>query len=294
MIGTAHLGVIAAATPRASGGGGAGAHRYWRLYFPNTEPGFNYYVAVAEVEMRATVGGADLCSGGTASASMSSADAYKAFDNDTGTSWAGSSGAGDKWLSYDFGVARNVVQFKITNAGSNFQQGVKLQWSDDDSTWTDATPLMAAAISAAGSSQTYLVAGTKSYWRLYITKLNGWYYANIAELELRGSIGGSDVTSPASPARASPGDASMASAFDDNASTYWRSDFNTTGPYWIWFALGEDVDIAQLMLTSGSAADEAPTDFEVQYSGDGYNWTTKKAVTGETGWSTYQTRTYTL
>lgn len=125
------------------------AHRYWGLLV-TARPGSGNGVSIAEVEMRATSGGADQCSGGTASGLSSAGQVpANAFDNNDATVWYyGSVPAGGLLLSYDFGSAVTVAEVILRNAavGSTYP-GVTygpaacwVQWSDDGTAWQYGTP----------------------------------------------------------------------------------------------------------------------------------------------------------
>ena len=72
--------------------GSAPTSDQWRGYFPLGNLG-SAFLEIVEFEMRATSGGADQTSGGTASSSSDAAGRTPsmAFDNVGGTSWAHSS-----------------------------------------------------------------------------------------------------------------------------------------------------------------------------------------------------------
>lgn len=291
MIGAAHLGILAGATPRAGGGAG---HRHWRLYFPNAG---NQYLAFSEVEMYSAIGGPNRCGSGTVSASSvyGANAAANAFDGNTGTLWSTNVFSGAHWLAYDFGTPVDVVQFKLRNAPTNYQSPVTLQYSDDGSSWTDATPLLQPGRQVDSGSQTYLVGGVKTYWRIYVSANQSSGYTNISELEFRESVGGADVSSPGQPGRvdsAYAGTTNESHMVDNNTGNYWESANGV--PHWVWYAFGREVELAELSLRTGPYAGESPKDFLIQYSGDGTNWTTAKTVTGSTGWSAWETRTFAI
>ncbi len=79
--------------------------RYWRIHVTETvSTNHSYY----EIEMRATSGGTDLCSGGTASASHNNSTAYKAFNDNGGDYWISGVSGVDQWIQYDFGAGNEV------------------------------------------------------------------------------------------------------------------------------------------------------------------------------------------
>lgn len=101
------------------------ASRYWRLR-PDVL-GVGNTMSCAEMEMRATAGGADQTGSGTASArtTFSTQVAANAFDNNSSTFWSGNSDAADSsWLAYDFGsgVTKDIQQisFQARGDGSFF------------------------------------------------------------------------------------------------------------------------------------------------------------------------------
>ncbi len=132
------------------------AHRYWRIRLRLINGGTNG--AIGELQMRTSLGGSNVATGGTASASTifnASYTATKAFDgltSDTGAGngWAaltmgGSEGNGSfPWLSYDFGSGNNkdIAEIVIFAPGTGGVGIAELpvqfdwQWSDDNVRWT--------------------------------------------------------------------------------------------------------------------------------------------------------------
>lgn len=132
------------------------AHRYWRIRLRATNGGPNG--GIGELQMRASIGGANVATGGTASASSiynASHSAAKAFDGLTtdtgaGNGWAASAlsgGAGlssAPWLMYDFGAgnAKDIQEIVIFAPGASGIGVTELptqfdwQYSDDALAWT--------------------------------------------------------------------------------------------------------------------------------------------------------------
>lgn len=129
------------------------AHRYWRLMVRGaaSTPG------VGELQMRTSIGGTNVATGGTPSASSSqgayTADkAFNGITNDTGSgngwfsnSTTGSDGIGSwPWLQYDFGAGneKDIAEIVIFAPGSagvnvgNMPTAWSFQWSDDGVKWT--------------------------------------------------------------------------------------------------------------------------------------------------------------
>lgn len=140
------------------------------------------------------------------------------------------------------------------------------------------------------------------YWRiLYITPQSG-FIAGLAEVELRASVGGPDVSDGRVYDQSSSLSNSFtaAQAFDDNPATLWATVNNGEANPWISVDFGEDVMdhtiVNEVSLTARNdefGADQAPSVFEVQYSDDGILFTTEFTVTVATPWLQADTQVFT-
>lgn len=123
-------------------GAGEGAgFTHWRLLLSGADESGGYQLC-SDLEMRATPGGADQCSGGVASASNSQSGnpASNAFDADTATMWSsGAYGAGE-WLAYTFAAPVLVYELSYRSnvlVNSRGPTQIELQHSPDGgATWT--------------------------------------------------------------------------------------------------------------------------------------------------------------
>lgn len=136
------------------------AHRYWRLQIKSINGGAT--VGLGELQMRTSLGGTNVATGGTASAStiQGTYTAAKAFDGLTtdtgaGNGWlglaanfagSGSDGPGSwPWLKYDFGSGndKDIQEIVIFCPGTGGLAPTSLptswffQWSDDNVLWTN-------------------------------------------------------------------------------------------------------------------------------------------------------------
>lgn len=118
-----------------------GSHDDWRLFgFPENDDS----VAAAEIQMRASVGGADQCTGGTATASSEfsgSFGASKAFDDNPSSLWSTGTDRVAAWIRYQFVAAVDVVEVLIRARSSlpgQTYEGFGLQWKDGAGAWTTA------------------------------------------------------------------------------------------------------------------------------------------------------------
>ncbi len=134
------------------------AHLYWRINVSSNNGGS--FLSIAEVEMRATVGGADQCNGGTASVSSSAASSgADAFDNDPVTRW--STNAYPSWLQYQFLSPVDVAQYTIqvhNTDGTRAPKDWTFEYSDNGSTWTVADTRVNETGWTAGQIRSYSVA----------------------------------------------------------------------------------------------------------------------------------------
>ncbi len=115
-------------------------HRYWRVYITESNSGSDNFIRGYEAEFRGSVGGADQCSGGTASASHNNSTAYKLFNNNGASDyWLSGGPSAPCWFQYDFGAgnAVDVAEWGFTPGNSSqTPKAFSLQWSDDGSSFT--------------------------------------------------------------------------------------------------------------------------------------------------------------
>lgn len=117
------------------------AYRYWRI-FVQTNDGNTGSIGIGEIELRGTVGGADLTTTGTPALASTTSGGFVAGnvrDNDTGTFWI-STAATDQWLRLDLGTAQQVAQVAIYPRAGSLNSAPKdfiIQGSDDGTNFND-------------------------------------------------------------------------------------------------------------------------------------------------------------
>ena len=117
------------------------------------------------------------------------------------------------------------------------------------------------------------------HWRLYITA-PATAYINVGELEFHETVGGADVLAGGTASASSeyPG-FPAANAVDDTIVSAWSAG---AGPptWWAYdFGLGVAKDIIEIkMYPRQGWTSRTPTEFDMQYSDDGTNWTTSFSV----------------
>lgn len=133
------------------------------------------------------------------------------------------------------------------------------------------------------------------YWRVLITQNDGdGSYCGMTELELRGTAGGADLTTPtnanihSSASSTVNSENTAAEAFNDHLASGWLS--NTPGSSWLRWdfvsqGLGPQVVAEVAIRGSWNVPAASPRNFQIQWSDNGTAWTTVRTVTGETGWT---------
>lgn len=133
------------------------------------------------------------------------------------------------------------------------------------------------------------------FYRLNISDNNGRSTINVAEAQLRETVGGPDsATGGVAYATSTFSGFPASDAFDDDAGTMWSTDTSVTAAE-LWYDLGtgREIIVAQYALQARSDAnDGTPKDWALQASNDLDTWTTLDTVVGETGWSNGETRAY--
>jgi len=285
------------------------AHRYWRLNFTASNSGSGY--RINEVELRTSAGGANAAVGGTATAAVTNfgANPVSAFDSSPTGYWAAEGVGEGRWLQYDMGAgnAIDVAELAITahTIAQNTPKNFALQYSDDGAsfttlwTYTNVTnwePGQRRLFNSAGETAAPSIPDACRYWRLIVTNNQAGFNGYIAELELRGSVGGSDQTGSGTAydgyTTVSGGTAS--NAFDNDPATQWKHSFLNGSHNWFYYDFGSGVthSVAEIAITAPPNADDSPSEFMLQRSEDSIAWATSMSLTSITGWTSGQTRTF--
>ncbi|MBF0193478.1 MAG: discoidin domain-containing protein [Magnetococcales bacterium] len=113
-------------------------HRYWRITITQSTSGASNIISLYEVELRSVVGGADLCNGGSSSASHNNSTAYKLFDNNSSLYWSNGGPSETCWFQYDFsGGDVDIKQlWFLPRYSSQCPKDFTLSSSDNGADWT--------------------------------------------------------------------------------------------------------------------------------------------------------------
>jgi hypothetical protein len=117
-----------------------GTHAYWAINI--LANGDGTYAEAAELEMHSSIGGSNICSGGTpiASSYYGGDVPANAFDGNLATVWASSGAAYPQWIGYQFASPVGpIVEFVWTPGsgyGNRSPSSFQVIYSDDGSTWS--------------------------------------------------------------------------------------------------------------------------------------------------------------
>ena len=137
-------------------------------------------------------------------------------------------------------------------------------------------------------------AASYRYWRIFMLNNNGDdNFIALNEIELRGSVGGADLTSTTTPVAASTffdGRYDPQYTVDNSLSALplWISSLTAVTNQWLRYDLGTPTAIAQVAMYWNAAgiagAGTSPKDLRIEGSNDGTNFTTVKTFLGNTSW----------
>ena len=277
-------------------------HRYWRVYI-DADAG-DHYVIATEIELRSSVGGSNLATGGTASASSAYGGdvAANAFDGNLSTYWMASGAAMPQWIEYDLGAGSpaSIVEIKWGTLSGYYLRTPStfdVQYSDNDATWTTAWSVYGYMWSDA-QNQVFTnppSAGSHRYWSVYVSVTSSGSAAACAELEFHSTAGGGNIITGGTPTASTVNNGYVAAnCFDGNPATFWNS--GGQPPQWVGydFGSGNSVSVEEIKWTS--RADYAlynPLSFAMQFSDDGTNWSAAWSQTGISGWTNGSSQTFT-
>ncbi len=237
------------------------AHTYWRV---RSTCSFGSQIGLNELEMAATVGGTNLCTGGTPFTSTTYGGFYavsKAFDGNItdGSVWAGPDKYGN--IGYQFASPVEINEIRIapySDISDTLPRVLRVESSDDGITYVVewfAITFNNVVYNALASFPRQPVQDEYRYWAIMNFEGaggSGFRDMVVVEAEFRETVGGSDVTgSGTALASASNGGGQVeASAFDNNNGTLFYSGYPIPPDQYLGydFGSGNDVKIAEIQL----------------------------------------------
>lgn len=186
------------------------------------------------------------------------------------------------------GSSAYVLDPGVTLVGSRSSESSAMPSS------TTTTSYLSAAFRTAAPESGY------RFYRLNIADNNGRSTVNIAEVQVRSSVGGDDETVAGAGFASSVSGTSTAfdgnKAFDDDAATFWSTaNLVTAATLATDLGTGREITAAQYTIRARADANNgSPKDWTFEGSNDLETWDVLDTVTGETGWANGETRTYTV
>ena len=282
------------------------AARYWRILVGLTGGGS---VSCSELQMRTSSGGSNVATGGTASASNvfgSGFEADKAFDGNNSTLWATATLSGT-WIKYDFGSGndKDIVEITWRARGDGFvdqnPSDFAVQYSFDDSVWTDAWRVHHTPFTTLGEVRTFTKPtglGACQHWAIRIGRGTGNLAMGGVEMDLAESFGGSDITGARSSERAYSTFSGFPASnlFDNNTGTEYSSsgtadidDFVYIGLSW---AAARTIEEVKWRARASVEREQSPTRGWVERSSDNINFLPYWTFTSPPTWTANEQRTF--
>lgn len=268
----------------------------WRLNFTAKQIAATL-CAVAECQMRGSVGGANLATGGTPSASTTGGGlvAANAFDGNASTKWSASSTAVPQQLIYTFGSAVTIEEVVLTAPTTYNDTPISFDVQyDNGSTWVTYWSVDYTGVWASGTSKTFARGYASSpgpfrYWR--ITTVGnfggGWNSLQANEIEFRATAGGSKLAGTLTASNTDGSSSAISAAYDGNTGTSWFSNGAVAFPHTITLDMGSGnsgnlTQLAWMPRTADTSHIYVPADFGIEGSNDGSTWTANFARSGLT------------
>ncbi len=237
------------------------AHSYWRL---RSTCAFGSQIGLNELEMAATTGGTNLCTGGTPFTSTTYGGFYavtKAFDGNItdGSVWAGPDKYGT--IGYQFAAPVEINEIRIAPYSDIFDtlpRILRVESSDDGVTYTLEWVVITynnVTYNTISSFPRQPEQDEYRYWALLnFEGAGGSGYRDmvVVEAEFRETPGGADATGSgtALASASNGGGQTEASAFDNNNGTLFYSGYPIPPDQYLGydFGSGNDKQITEIML----------------------------------------------
>lgn len=287
----------------AAAGGGGPTSTQWRLYFPagttTQNPITSDGVEIGNVEMRATIGGADQCGSGTASASSQYSSSFspdRAFAGGAAGDWSSSfAGNYQSWLQYTFASAVAVNEIAVRKDSGTGPSCIQLQYYDG-AQWVTTIEAPGPLTWSNGETKTFSTPPLDTgytRWRINcVTGAAGGNDMYFVFVEMRESAGGaSHCFGGTASASSQYSGAYQASNAFQTSNAWVPSNLNGTGE-WLEYQFWRKEQIAQFTIKC-NGANSGPQQVKLQYY-DGSTWVDAYTSASGLSWSAAETKTFTV
>jgi len=291
--------------------------KLWGIRMEGSDDGT--YHSIAQVVFRESAGGTDVADANPvyASAYDDGFEPDNALDANSSTRWRitdANFDAGDRILKVRFDDPRDIVEVDISSVDDGNHDETPTDftvvYSEDGLTWYDAFSVTGESAWASDETRTFTKSGLPSdpaldphqYWAVIAVESSNGSYIHIAELEMRESVSGSDVTSTGFAIAGSERSGFEATyAFDDtiSGSASWGVQKSVALPIERYvgqdFGSGNEKTIIEVAITTrdDSNEEQAPHAAIVVWSDDGVTWYPSWVIDDKTSWSAAEQRVYT-
>jgi len=128
--------------PAASVNEAIETHPYWRIYVSGVAGGNSNGIHLTEIAWANSVSGPQIATGGNATASSAVSAVTNAYDGNNGTKFQSSAlTSGWQWTGYEFASPADPLEVRMrtqTSTTTGAPTTFYIQYSDDNSRWTDA------------------------------------------------------------------------------------------------------------------------------------------------------------
>lgn len=201
---------------------------------------------------------------------------YITFDGDSWEVLATGSGGGATYPSLD-GNARKVLAVNVGEDG--------VEW-------------VAGGSGGGGGGSAMVATADRDMWRVRVSDTESRTYVSLAEIEMRGAIGGADLCNGGTPMGSLFVGLAPANAFDNNpaGNSRWAGEVQTPWTEkWVGYRFLNSVTVKEVMLQApdGGPAAEAPKTFAIEfYAIELAMWVPAVIVDGSANWGSNEARLF--
>lgn len=299
------------------GGAGPEKHRYWMINI--TANNGDAVTSISELELYEAAYGVNVAPQGVVTAKNSYGGGFEVSkltdgilmrdDGTPGNRWMSSTDGPPWWIKIDFGdspkgIAAIGIHFRDGGSASHALKDFEILHSDDDSEYETAWAVEGETNWQDREFRRFINPdfnppysgspfGEHAFWELYIQSDSSGGWTGLAEVEFLDAPGGTDQASGGTASSSGNyGGWEADKAFDNNNATNWTP-ADTWGRLGYAFLSPVAVGAISIRARGDGEPEQAAKQACVRFSDDGSAFTTAWQVSGQTGWSLGEKRTFT-